>query len=91
MKQIITNVITYLDALRGSETWYWGMDYTHGDLYENDQVWESSHARRTFSCSGVWNQCSPLSMTVSWALCRRVYSSTVWRENVSQLPSMEYI
>ena len=38
MKQIITNGITYLDALPGSETWYWGMDYTHGDLYEAEEL-----------------------------------------------------
>ncbi len=34
MKQIITNGIACLEALPGSETWYWGMDYTNGDLYE---------------------------------------------------------
>lgn len=38
MKQIITNGITYLDALPGSKTWYWGMDYTHGDLYEAEEL-----------------------------------------------------
>lgn len=38
MKQIITNGITYLDALPGSEIWYWGMDYTHGDLYEAEEL-----------------------------------------------------
>lgn len=38
MKQIITNGITYLDALPESETWYWGMDYTHGDLYEAEEL-----------------------------------------------------
>lgn len=34
MKRIITNGITYLEPLPGSSEWYWGMDYTGGDLYE---------------------------------------------------------
>ena len=38
MKQIITNGIIYLEALPGSETWYWGMDYIHGDMYEAEEL-----------------------------------------------------
>lgn len=40
----------------------------------------SSHFRRTANCSGVWNQCSPPSITVSLALCCRTNPSIVWRE-----------
>ena len=39
----------------------------------------SSHFRRAASCSGVWNQCSPPSVTVSSALCLRAYASAVRR------------
>ena len=40
----------------------------------------SSHFRRTANCSGVWNQCSPPSITVSLASCCRTNPSIVWRE-----------
>ena len=47
----------------------------------------SSHSRSADSCSGVWNQCSPPSSTVSRAPCRRTYSSTVRRGVIlSSLP-----
>ena len=36
------------------------------------QLSVSSHFFSAASCSGVWNQCSPPSSTVSRALCRRV-------------------
>lgn len=36
------------------------------------QVSVSSHSRNTVNCSGVWNQCSPPSITVSLASCWRI-------------------
>lgn len=51
------------------------------------QLSRSSHSRNTASCWGVWNQCSPPSITVSAALCCRTYSSTVPRAVIgSPLP-----
>ena len=47
----------------------------------------SSQFRSTASCSGVWNQCSPPSITVSPALCCRAYISTIGRGvKLSSLP-----
>lgn len=43
MKQIITNGITNLEPLRGSSEWYWGMDYTGGDLYEAGELYRDGH------------------------------------------------
>lgn len=34
MKRIITAGLTYPEPLQGSGEWYFGMDYTGGDLYE---------------------------------------------------------
>ena len=33
--------ITYLEKLQGSEKWYWGTDYTCGDLYEAEEVFRN--------------------------------------------------
>lgn len=43
MKRIVTNGITYLELLPGSSEWYWGMDYTGGDLYEASQLYQDGH------------------------------------------------
>ena len=43
MKRIITKGITYLEPLQGSSEWYWGMDYTGGDLYEAGDLYRDEH------------------------------------------------
>lgn len=43
MKRIITNGITYLKPLDGSNQWYWGMDYTGGDMYEAGDLYRDGH------------------------------------------------
>ena len=43
MKRIITNGISYLELLPGSNQWYWGMDYTGGDLYEAVDLYRDGH------------------------------------------------
>ncbi|MBR5381819.1 MAG: hypothetical protein IK136_04280 [Oscillospiraceae bacterium] len=40
MKRIVTNGIGYLERLTGSSEWYWGSDYTSGDLYEARELFE---------------------------------------------------
>ena len=37
-KKINTQGITYIEPLVGCNEWYWGMDYTHGDLYEAEEL-----------------------------------------------------
>lgn len=44
MKRIITNGITNLEPMPGSNEWYWGSDYTSNDLYEAEELFRSSHA-----------------------------------------------
>ena len=46
MKQIHTGGISYLEPLIGSEHWYWGTDYTSGDLYEAEELWRDGHPIR---------------------------------------------
>ena len=43
MKRIITNGIADLEPLAGSSEWYWGADYTSGDLYEAEELFRSGH------------------------------------------------
>ncbi len=43
MKTIKTNGITYLEPLGSSQSWYWGEDYTSGDLYEAEELYNSGH------------------------------------------------
>jgi len=38
MKRIDTQGITFIEPLEGSREWYWGMDYTSGDLYEAEEL-----------------------------------------------------
>ena len=46
MKTIITDGIYYLEPLRGSAEWYWGMDYTSGDLYEAEELFRDGNPIR---------------------------------------------
>ncbi len=43
MKRIATQGIYYIEPLDGSREWYWGMDYTHGDLYEAEEMFRQGH------------------------------------------------
>lgn len=43
MKNIDTKGITFLEPLAGSQEWYWGMDYTSGDLYEAEELFKQGH------------------------------------------------
>lgn len=43
MKKIETHGIIYLEPLPGSNEWYWGMDYTNGDLYEAGDLFRAGH------------------------------------------------
>ena len=43
MKEIKTNGIYYLEPLSGTREWYWGSDYTHGDLYEAEKLFYMNH------------------------------------------------
>ena len=43
MKIIETHGITYIEPLDGSSEWYWGNDYTHGDLYEAEELYQDHH------------------------------------------------
>ena len=43
MKHIVTKGITYLEPLTGTREWYWGMDYTGGDLYEARELYQDKH------------------------------------------------
>ena len=43
MKIIPAGGITYLAPLTGSRVWYWGTDYTSGDLYEAEELYRDGH------------------------------------------------
>lgn len=43
MKEVNTQGITYIEPLVGCNEWYWGMDYTHGDLYEAEELFRDGH------------------------------------------------
>ena len=43
MKRIDTHGIAYIEPLEGSGEWYWGMDYTSGDLYEAEELFRDGH------------------------------------------------
>lgn len=42
-KYIETNGISYIEPLDGNSGWYWGMDYTSGDLYEAEELYQSQN------------------------------------------------
>ena len=46
VKTIPTGGIRYLCPLTGSPDWYWGTDYTDGDLYEAEALWRGGHRIR---------------------------------------------
>ena len=39
IKRIETGGITWLQPLVGSGEWYWGTDYTSGDLFEAEDLY----------------------------------------------------
>lgn len=43
MIKIDTHGITYVEPLDGGCEWYWGTDYTHGDLYEAEELYRDHH------------------------------------------------
>lgn len=43
MIKIATHGITYIEPLDGNCEWYWGTDYTHGDLYEAEELYQDHH------------------------------------------------
>ena len=43
MKIVDTHGITSVEPLSGSCEWYWGNDYTHGDLYEAEELYRDHH------------------------------------------------
>ena len=44
--QIHTGGISYLRPLTGSPDWYWGTDYTSGDLYEAEELYRAGYRIR---------------------------------------------
>lgn len=41
MKEIELNGITYIEAISGTNEWYWGIDSTGGDLYEAQELFQN--------------------------------------------------
>jgi len=46
IKRINTGGISFLSPLPGSRDWYWGTDYTSGDLYEAEELYRDGHRIR---------------------------------------------
>ncbi len=46
IRKIKTGGIGYLEPFPGSGGWYWGTDYTSGDLYEAEELWRDRHRIR---------------------------------------------
>ena len=46
IQRIKTGGIAYLAPLPGSGDWYWGTDYTSGDLYEAEELYRDGHRIR---------------------------------------------
>ena len=46
IQRIKTDGISYLAPLEGSGGWYWGTDYTSGDLYEAEELYRDGHRIR---------------------------------------------
>lgn len=40
MKEIALNGLTNLEMVKGTAEWYWSMDYTNGDLYEAQELFQ---------------------------------------------------
>ena len=47
MKIIQANGITNINELKNSSGWYWGTDYTDGDLYEAEELFRDEHEIRS--------------------------------------------
>ena len=47
MKIIHANGITNINELKNSSGWYWGTDYTDGDLYEAEELFRDEHEIRS--------------------------------------------
>lgn len=43
LRRLKTGNISSLSALEGSEDWLWGTDYTYGDLYEAQELYQDHH------------------------------------------------
>ena len=43
MIRLKTQNINYIEQLDDSNEWYWGSDYTHGDLYEAEELFRLGH------------------------------------------------
>ena len=43
-KEIDTGGIQFVSELDGAAGWFWGMDYTSGDLYEAEELYREGHA-----------------------------------------------
>ncbi len=46
LRTIHTGGISHLEPLPGSGGWYWGTDYTSGDLYEAEELYRDGHRIR---------------------------------------------
>ena len=46
IRRIDTGGIAYLEPLTGSGGWYWGTDYTSGDLFEAEELYRHGHRIR---------------------------------------------
>ena len=44
LKHIDTKGICYIDRVPGTDRWYWGTDYTSGDLYEAEELFNDGHS-----------------------------------------------
>ena len=45
-KIVETKGIQFIDNVPGSDRWFWGMDYTSGDLYEAEELFDDGHEIR---------------------------------------------
>lgn len=43
MRKLDTGGVGYLQAFAGTSGWYWGSDYTSGDLYEAEELYRDGH------------------------------------------------
>lgn len=43
VKKIDIYGISHIESLHGNDEWYWGSDYTHGDLYEAEELFKTHH------------------------------------------------
>ena len=50
LKIVETKGIQFIDHVPGSDRWYWGMDYTSGDLYEAEELFDDGHEIRIGWC-----------------------------------------